>query len=482
METSEHNARSISPLRTPPNHLPKDGPSWSFANLPPLDSSQQHLNRDSGIQADEAPTLPHERSISPAIRDSGYVGSPITHSGWPTAADDFSDRRHRQQSPTSSTEGRFTSRSPHEKSRSVHLHSANRQPSPVASASKSRTSELFDSSPSSRPLRYDTLAQIDTQHAQGHSTDLHRSPSVHRRSPGHEATRDLSPSSRTLHSATDVVGSGHHTGHESRSNHPNHSTARAFSPSPTRLDTIPEGRMSPSRHRRREHSNSESPGRRSQRSIHHENSGRDLRTAATIAGLAAPGALAAATLTRDSQPSAVEGLGKSRSSGAQSGDLHPTQAHDGFPDPAGGTARDMSDSYVCISRVRISSSLTDLEHGVGEHPGSPMSPTKPPSVRKRQSMQQIRDLEARVDQLANDNRSLVEAKLAAERHLQDFQTDRSLPGAADPNTFATVNSQLQEKDEDIARLRQGLNDLQQEVGRLTEVNKELTVSHDTRGY
>ena len=93
-------------------------------------------------------------------------------------------------------------------------------------------------------------------------------------------------------------------------------------------------------------------------------------------------------------------------------------------------------------------------------------------------MQQIRDLEARVDQLANDNRALVEAKLAAERHLQDFQTDRSLPGPADPQS---VNLQLQEKDADIARLRQGLEDLQQEVGRLTEVNRELTTSHETQG-
>lgn len=94
-------------------------------------------------------------------------------------------------------------------------------------------------------------------------------------------------------------------------------------------------------------------------------------------------------------------------------------------------------------------------------------------------MQQIKDLEARLDQLASENRSLAEAKLTAERHLEDFHHSRSQTDFAADEALRTANAQLREKDEDIAKLRQGLEALRQEVARLTEVNKELTASHAT---
>jgi hypothetical protein len=42
-----------------------------------------------------------------------------------------------------------------------------------------------------------------------------------------------------------------------------------------------------------------------------------------------------------------------------------------------------------------------------------------------------------------------------------------------------AHAQLREKDADIFNLRQGLDSLQQEVARLTEVNRELTAAHET---
>ena len=94
-------------------------------------------------------------------------------------------------------------------------------------------------------------------------------------------------------------------------------------------------------------------------------------------------------------------------------------------------------------------------------------------------MQQIKDLEARLDQLASENRSLVEAKLAAERHLEDFNHERGQTDFTSQDAMEAANVQLRAKDEDIAKLRQGVEAVQQEVARLTEVNRELTLAHET---
>ncbi|KAK3043993.1 hypothetical protein LTS18_002464, partial [Coniosporium uncinatum] len=62
--------------------------------------------------------------------------------------------------------------------------------------------------------------------------------------------------------------------------------------------------------------------------------------------------------------------------------------------------------------------MTDVYEAWGAREGSPMSPTRPPSVRKRQSMH-IMDLENRMDQLISENRSITEARIKAEQELQD---------------------------------------------------------------
>jgi archaellum component FlaC len=70
-------------------------------------------------------------------------------------------------------------------------------------------------------------------------------------------------------------------------------------------------------------------------------------------------------------------------------------------------------------------------------------------------MQQIKDLEARLDQLASENRALVEAKIVAEQHLEQahFEQNRS------ENTTSGFTAQLQERDAEIARLKQEVADL-----------------------
>lgn len=73
-------------------------------------------------------------------------------------------------------------------------------------------------------------------------------------------------------------------------------------------------------------------------------------------------------------------------------------------------------------------------------------------------MQQIKDLEARLDQLASENRALAEAKMMAEQslehaHFERNQAERSM------NVPDDTTGQLQERDAEIARLKEQIADL-----------------------
>ncbi|CAG8982632.1 hypothetical protein HYALB_00006027 [Hymenoscyphus albidus] len=116
-------------------------------------------------------------------------------------------------------------------------------------------------------------------------------------------------------------------------------------------------------------------------------------------------------------------------------------------------------------RVRAKE-MADVYDGVGEgRMGSPRSPTRPHSMRRRQSMQ-VLDLESKVEQLAAENRMLAEAKAQAERTLQ---------------SSTNTASSLVEKDAEIDSLKRTLDWLTNEVSRLTEVNAGLTSANVTIG-
>jgi hypothetical protein len=86
-------------------------------------------------------------------------------------------------------------------------------------------------------------------------------------------------------------------------------------------------------------------------------------------------------------------------------------------------------------------------------------------MRRRQSMQ-VLDLESRLDQLAAENRMLVEAKAQAEHALQTTQHSASA---------------LVERDAEIDSLKRTLDWLQNEVTRLAEVNEGLKSANSTLG-
>ena len=98
-----------------------------------------------------------------------------------------------------------------------------------------------------------------------------------------------------------------------------------------------------------------------------------------------------------------------------------------------------------------------FQDGFGEgRIGSPRSPTRPHSMRRRQSMQ-VLELENRVEQLMAENRMLSEARASAETSLSQ-----------------RAASSLADRDAEIDNLKQSLQFLQHEVTRLTEVNDGLT--------
>ncbi|KAI1863882.1 uncharacterized protein JN550_009380 [Neoarthrinium moseri] len=106
-------------------------------------------------------------------------------------------------------------------------------------------------------------------------------------------------------------------------------------------------------------------------------------------------------------------------------------------------------------RVRAKD-MTDVYDGLGEgRIGSPRSPTRPHSMRRRQSMQ-VLELESRVEQLIAENRMLADAKLHAESGV---------------NQRAAVT--LNERDALIEQLRSSLDEYKREIDRLKEVNEGL---------
>ena len=139
-------------------------------------------------------------------------------------------------------------------------------------------------------------------------------------------------------------------------------------------------------------------------------------------------------------------------------------------------AGDMSDVYVSLSFPMPDIDATDadtlLQEGTGAHPGSPMSPTRPPSVRKRQSIQII-DLEHRLDRLTSENRALQDARSKAEQARHEYEYRRDVNDHAMAETVQQRDLQLQEKDAEIHSIRELLSGVQAEVARLSEVNEGL---------
>ncbi|WQF78226.1 hypothetical protein CDEST_03240 [Colletotrichum destructivum] len=138
-------------------------------------------------------------------------------------------------------------------------------------------------------------------------------------------------------------------------------------------------------------------------------------------------------------------------------------------DPKDLTSSSSNTPVANEGRVRTKD-MADVYDGFGEgRIGSPRSPTRPHSMRRRQSMQ-VLELESRVEQLMAENRMLADAR----SHTDSHNSNRA-------------SGILAERDAEIDVLKQSLEFLQKEVARLTEVNEgmnsanaQLAAQHNER--
>lgn len=84
------------------------------------------------------------------------------------------------------------------------------------------------------------------------------------------------------------------------------------------------------------------------------------------------------------------------------------------------------------------------------------------------------DLQSQLESLAAQNRSLEEARLKAEESAQAAQHQRDVDAQVVAEAVEARDRHIHQKDIDIAQLRDTLQNLQQEIARLTELNKSLS--------
>ncbi|QVM07540.1 hypothetical protein D8B26_002238 [Coccidioides posadasii str. Silveira] len=115
----------------------------------------------------------------------------------------------------------------------------------------------------------------------------------------------------------------------------------------------------------------------------------------------------------------------------------------------------------------------DVYEGWGDVPGSPLSPSRPPSVRRRRSLQHLQDLETRLDQLVSENRLLSSAKATTEKALETLTITQRQQAKA----LETRDREIQDKDSEINQLKKSTQWLKRELARLTELNESLAATN-----
>ncbi|KAJ5178832.1 hypothetical protein N7492_002042 [Penicillium capsulatum] len=136
--------------------------------------------------------------------------------------------------------------------------------------------------------------------------------------------------------------------------------------------------------------------------------------------------------------------------------LPSSSSYDPVTDKGKGPARNMPDVYAW-----------------GETPSSPRSPSRPPSVRRRRSMQHLQDIETRLDQLISENRLLIAARDEAEDRLRNASVARRKSDQA----LNTRGADLRDKEAEVEQLKNSVEWLQKETTRLTHENEGLTASN-----
>lgn len=123
---------------------------------------------------------------------------------------------------------------------------------------------------------------------------------------------------------------------------------------------------------------------------------------------------------------------------------------------------DMSDVYVSSHPILYHCRTNNqLQQGYGDAEASQASPTRPPNIRKRQSMH-IMELESKLNHLVAENEALQSA-----RQNREFSGDGL-------DTNEETDLKLREKDNEIGQIRAMVQSMQDEISRLNEVNAGLS--------
>lgn len=101
-----------------------------------------------------------------------------------------------------------------------------------------------------------------------------------------------------------------------------------------------------------------------------------------------------------------------------------------------------------------------------------MSPTRPPSMRKRQSMH-FAEMEQRLAMLASENSLLQNAKSKAEKRLDEQARDHSQQRESYEDAIQNHKAYIADRDNTLNELNHILDGLRQQVAHLTSVNEEL---------
>ncbi|KAM5487036.1 hypothetical protein MaudMau93_004755 [Microsporum audouinii] len=116
----------------------------------------------------------------------------------------------------------------------------------------------------------------------------------------------------------------------------------------------------------------------------------------------------------------------------------------------------------------------DVYEGWGDVQGAPpLSPTRPPSVRRRRSLQRLQELETRLDQLVSENRLLGSSKAAAERAIESHAVAQRQHARA----LEARDQTIQNKELEIQQLQKSSDWLKKEIARLTEANEGLAAAN-----
>ncbi|EZF10576.1 hypothetical protein H112_08155 [Trichophyton rubrum D6] len=116
----------------------------------------------------------------------------------------------------------------------------------------------------------------------------------------------------------------------------------------------------------------------------------------------------------------------------------------------------------------------DVYEGWGDVQGAPpLSPTRPPSVRRRRSLQRLQELETRLDQLVSENRLLGSSKAAAEKAIESHAVAQRQHARA----LEARDQTIQNKELEIQQLQKSSDWLKKEITRLTEVNEGLAAAN-----